>query len=250
MVPARCEKCGAVVEVTGAAWKFLSLVWDIVLMFTVARGLVVAIHNPFYGACAVVGAMVFWLVLTLATSLLGDLSVTANPPAVDDAQEAMPVAPKPVLGRFLWHGGLSGFVSGAWVISLFGMLVAMGIEDYPLAGLCGAVIVFAGMAARRLSPLLEKVHRCPSCGFHTISSWRKSLPPLFAGCPKCHEKYRLSGGALGWCAVIGNLLLCVSIISSIYFRSFLPFLFLGIIAFVWTLFVVNVLPIVPRRRTK
>jgi transcription elongation factor Elf1 len=251
MLPVPCPECGSIVEVIGTTWKIVSFALDILLIFTAVWALVTAINDPLYGASLLAAFVLSWLALGLVAIRLGILSVGVDNRFRDSAQTT-PAGGVPRLAfvRFMSLGGWSSMVCGAWIISLFGLVLAMGTENTALTVLCFAILVFSGSVMRRLSPVIEKMHSCPHCSEYTISSWRKLFRPVFrsAKCTGCGAAWRTWGAIMGWIAVILQMLLYVALIASLYFGSFLPIILFGVIVAGTTMFDINFVPIVERRK--
>ena len=251
MLPVQCRECGSIVEVTGTAWKIISFTLDILLIFAAVWALVTMIYDILYGAALLMASVFSWLILGSAAIRLGRLSVGVDNRFRESSQETPGGdSPRSMLIRFMSLGGLSGIVCGAWVASLFGLMFAMGTENTALSVLCFAILIFPGLVMRRLSPVVEKMHPCPACGKCTISSWKKLFPPVFWSpkCIDCGSRWTTWGAIMGWIAVILQFLFFIAPIASLYYRSFLPIILLGIFVAGSVMFEINFIPIIERRK--
>ena len=251
LLPVQCRECGSIIEVSGLSWNIASFILNALLIFGIVWALIAAIRDPLYGAALFFVFVVSWVVFGIAATSFGRLSVGAD----NRFRESTPSASagdeeKPLYLRLMSFGWLSSIACGAWVTSLFGLMVAMATNNIALPALCFAIIVFSGPVMRRLSPIVEQMHSCPACGKFTISTWSKLFPPIFhrPKCIECGAKWASGSGILGWFGVVLQLLLYAVLIASLYFQSFFPIILFGIVLAGMMMFDINFVPIVEHRK--
>jgi predicted RNA-binding Zn-ribbon protein involved in translation (DUF1610 family) len=254
LLPIQCRKCGSIVDVSGVTWTVASLFADVFLFLAAIFALASAIKDPTYGAVLLMASVFGWLIFGFGATRLGQLTVVMDNRNRDANRMPPPGAvPRSMFGCLLWHGWFSGIVRVAWAGSIVGLPVAVYLQDIVLSALCLAMILFTGLAMRRLSSIVEQVHACPACGEYTISSWEKLYPPLLVrpACPNCATKYIISGNILAYDSMAAFILLAGVLVTCLYFGNAFPVLLFGVCIFASAVFAINYVPmIVVSKKTK
>ena len=247
LLPIQCRECGSIIDVSGATWTVASLVVDAFLFIAAVFALATAIKDPLYGAVFLLASVFAWLIFGLGATRLGRLTVVMDNRDRDVTR--MPptgAVPRSMFGRLLWLGWFSGIVRVVWVGSIFGLPVAVFFQHIVLSALCLVMILFTGLAMRRLSPVVEQVHACPACGKCTISSWEKLYPPVLVlpACTNCATKYTISGSIFAYDSMATFILLSGTLVACLYFRNIFPVIFIGICVSASVVFAINFVPMI------